>query len=128
MLNSSKSFIDQLKAQIDRKEEERKIRHRDDQLHQTDGFKDEPEEIIDEEELQLLRKMKQYKQEYREKFSVLKNVKGELAEAQMQTDVLKEKLISGFENWYLQEFDAPSGNGPNLYDQEFGRDQEELSS
>jgi len=55
-------------------------------------------------------------------------VKAELAEAQMQTDVLKEKLISGFENWYLQEFDAPSGNGPNLYDQEFGRDQEGLSS
>jgi len=45
--------------------------------------------------------MKQYKQEYREKFSVLKNVKGELSEAQMQTDVLKEKLISGYENWYL---------------------------
>lgn len=45
--------------------------------------------------------MKQFKQEYREKFSVLKNVKSELAEAQMQVDVLKEKLISGFENWYL---------------------------
>lgn len=51
MLNMSKNQIDQLKASIDRKEEERKIRHREDQLHQTDAFKDEPEEIIDEEEL-----------------------------------------------------------------------------
>ena len=115
MLNQSKGQIDGLKAQIDRKEEERKIRHKDDQLHQTDAFKDEPEEIIDEEELQLLRKMKQFKQEYREKFSVLKNIKGELSEAHMQTDVLKEKLISGYENWYLQEFDAPAGSGPNMY-------------
>ena len=46
----------------------------------------------------------------------------------MQTDVLKEKLISGFENWYLIEFDAPSGSGPNLYAQEFGADQEAMSS
>lgn len=72
--------------------------------------------------------MKQHKQEYREKFSVLKNVKAEVSEAHMQIDVLKEKLISGFENWYMQEFDAPAGNGPNLYAQEFGGEQEQMSS
>ena len=72
--------------------------------------------------------MKQHKQEYREKFSVLKNVKAELSDAQMQIDVLKEKLISGFENWYLQEFDAPAGTGAGLYAAEFGGDQEAASS
>jgi hypothetical protein len=36
---------------IDRKEEERKMRNREDQLQMTDAFNEDAEEIIDEEEL-----------------------------------------------------------------------------
>lgn len=51
------------------------MRNKEDQLHQTDAFNEDAEEIIDEEELQMLRKMKTLKTDYREKFQSLKNVK-----------------------------------------------------
>lgn len=102
-----------MKNALDRKEDERKMRHREEQnqMHQTDGFKEEPEEIIDEEELQMLRKMKQFKSEYREKFSQLKNAKGEYVNCQNEGDLMKERLVSSFEGWYLQEFDIPVQGG-----------------
>ena len=50
-LNVSKANIDQVKMRIDRKEEERKMRNREDQLQMTDAFNEDAEEIIDEEEL-----------------------------------------------------------------------------
>lgn len=50
-LNASKANIDQVKMRIDRKEEERKMRNREDQLQMTDAFNEDAEEIIDEEEL-----------------------------------------------------------------------------
>lgn len=50
-LNVSKANIDQVKMRIDRKEEERRMRNREDQLQMADAFNEDAEEIIDEEEL-----------------------------------------------------------------------------
>lgn len=93
-------------------------------MHATDAFKDEPEEIIDEEELHMLRKMKGFKGDYRDKFMLLKNAKGELAQFMMEADLMKERLVTSFESWYLQEFDVPVAGG-NLF---AGEDEAALSS
>ena len=80
MLNTNKGEIDNLKTRLDRKEEERKVRLRDEQLRQDDMFEEQADEIIDEEELVMLRKMKDLKKIYRDHFSDLKNCKSEFAE------------------------------------------------
>jgi glucose-6-phosphate 1-dehydrogenase len=69
---------------------------------------DEPEDIIDEEELVMLREMKDLKKEYRDMFSELKVYKQDHHDAQQQIDVLKEKLLIGFENWYRATFEHSS--------------------
>lgn len=54
-LNKTKQMIDLLKQKIDRKENERKLRFHNEQLKADDDFGEAPEEIIDEEELVMLR-------------------------------------------------------------------------
>ena len=68
-------MIDQLKQKIDRKENERKLRFHNEQLKADDDFAEAPEEIIDEEELVMLRQMKDLKKSYRDLFSDLKQFK-----------------------------------------------------
>jgi len=53
-------------------------------------FEEHAEEIIDEEELVMLRKMKDLKKIYRDNFAQLKNCKGEFSEGQRQIDTIKE--------------------------------------
>ena len=66
------------------------MRQREEQLRQDDMFEEQAEEIIDEEELVLLRKMKDLKKIYRDNFADLKNCKMEFAEGQKQIDMIKE--------------------------------------
>ena len=110
-LNVNKGEIDALKTRLDRKEEERKVRLRDEQLRNEDMFEEAVEEIIDEEELVMLRKMKDLKKMYRDSFASLKNCKMEYADGQRQIDATKEQLISAFEQWYQTEFDVPAHGG-----------------
>lgn len=114
-LNAKKAEIDALKTRLDRKEEERKVRLRDEQLKSDDMFEEQAEEIIDEEELVLLRKMKDLKKVYRDSFGELKNKKGEYAESQKSIDLIKEQLISAFEAWYAQEFESANASLENAY-------------
>ena len=71
-------------------------------------FEEQAEEIIDEEELVMLRKMKDLKKIYRDNFTLLKNAKTDHAENGRQIDMIKERLISAFEQWYATEFDVPA--------------------
>ena len=89
----------------------------DEQLRQDDMFAEQAEEIIDEEELVMLRKMKDLKKIYRDNFAELKNYKTEFAEGQRQIDTIKEQLISAFEEWYAIEFDVPAAGLDNTYNQ-----------
>ena len=57
-------------------------------------FEEANEEIIDEEELVMLRQMKDLKKTYRDNFAVLKNEKRDFSETQKQVDLLKEQLIA----------------------------------
>lgn len=53
----------------------------------------------------MLREMKDLKKEYRDMFADLKVYKQDHHDAQQQIDVLKEKLLIGFENWYRFTFE-----------------------
>ena len=54
----------------------------DEQLQQEEILEEAAEEIIDEEELVMLRAMKDLKKSYRDSFSVLKEEKRQYSEAQ----------------------------------------------
>ena len=77
-INALKKEIDSLKSKLDKKEEERKLSNG--QKNQIDFDDDDmpDEEIIDEEELVMLKDMKDLKRDYRDKYSQLKGVKQEL--------------------------------------------------
>ena len=81
-INKNKGEIDTLKEKLDRKEEERKVRMLDEQLQQEEILEEATEEIIDEEELVMLRAMKDLKKSYRYSFNVLKEEKRQYSEAQ----------------------------------------------
>jgi hypothetical protein len=110
-LNMIKQEIDKLKTRLDRKEEERKVKGHEMSMRPEDAF-DEPvhEEIIDEEELYLLKQMKDTKKQYRDCFAHLKEKKIDHANSQQQIDVLKEQLITAFEEWYAAEFETPAAH------------------
>lgn len=74
-----------------------------------DNFDDdvEQEEIIDEEELIMLREMKDLKRDYRDNFSKLKGLKSDINSLQNNINTCKEQMIIQFENWYADEFEAP---------------------
>jgi hypothetical protein len=69
-------------------------------MRRDNEFNDEPEEIIDEEELVLLREMKDLKKNYRDLFASLKTAKEDSHSAQQQIDLLKEQMLIQFESWY----------------------------
>ncbi len=54
----------------------------------------------------MLREMKDLKKIYRDLFADLKAHKEDHHDAQQQIDVLKEKLLIGFENWYSECFET----------------------
>ncbi len=66
------------------------------------------QEIIDEEELSLLQKMKELKKVYRTNFDSLKEAKAQVHYIQQSIDTLKQSLVSAFEEWFLQTFLDPA--------------------
>ena len=88
-INNIKKEIDSLNVKLEKKEEERKLNK---QKNQLDFDEDEmPEEdIIDEEELVMLKELKDLKREYRDNYSQLKGLKQELQNHQQNIDQQKE--------------------------------------
>lgn len=87
--------------------------------HMSDGFGDDDgngnEEIIDEEELMLLREMKDLKKSYRENFDKLKVLKTDIADMDQNITNSKQQLISSFEQWYLSEFEYDQNMNNDTY-------------
>jgi hypothetical protein len=105
--------MDKLKMRLDMKEDERKLHARqlknDLALDNFDDDGDMPrEDIIDEEELIMLREMKELKRDYRDNFSKLKGLKQEMASLTENIDKAKEQIIFLFESWYAETFENPS--------------------
>jgi len=66
---------------------------------------DETAVVIDEEELALLREMKDLKRGYREDFDRLKQAKLAIADAQTAIDQSKQQIVYDFERWYGEQFE-----------------------
>ena len=64
-----------------------------------------PQEIIDEEELALIQRMKEFKKVYRGNYDQLKDVKSQVFYIQQSIDSLKQSLVGAFEDWFTQNFD-----------------------
>ena len=113
-VNAIKSEIDQVKSFLDMKTEEKNKNALQQSLHpgitsHTDGFEEngaaEQAEIIDEDELQRLRELKELKKQYRENFLELKELQKEIRFTQQAIDSQKSKLINEFEEWYAETFE-----------------------
>lgn len=109
-INTCKSEIDRVKQKLDKKEEERRMQSRALRNEMAiDAFDDDEiqhEVIIDEEELVMLKEMKDLKRDYRDNFTKLKGLKQDLSNLQDNINSAKEQMIYRFENWYCEEFEA----------------------
>ncbi len=61
--------------------------------------------VIDEEELALLREMKDLKRSYRDQYEKLRQVKVAIQDAQSNVDNMKQQIVIDFERWYNEEFE-----------------------
>ena len=81
--NVSKKNIDVVKSELDKKQDERKesMQHQFNRPEDGDALDEEdaPQEIVDEEELTLMIRLKELKKTYRTSFINLKNKKGQLS-------------------------------------------------
>lgn len=93
IINSTKLEMDKVKERLDYKQDEKKAQMRED--FNSDAFGDDDntrgiEEIIDEEELMLLKEMKDLKKNYRENYDKLKNLKVDINDLQTNIDNMKQ--------------------------------------
>jgi len=113
MVNAVKREIDQVKAYLDRKTEEKNKNALTQQLSpgftsHTDGFvhdDDNGAEIIDEDELQRIRELKDLKKQYRYHYDEFKELQNEIRFTSQAIDNSKAKLINNFEEWYSETFE-----------------------
>ena len=66
--------------------------------------------VIDEEELMLLREMKDLKRSYRDAYEKLRHVKTQMSDTQNSIDGMKQQIVYEFEKWFGEEFDVPANN------------------
>lgn len=112
-INFTKNSIDSMNIRLEKKEDERKLQTKNmknEMAYEVFGEEDVPQEdIIDEEELIMLRELKDLKRDYRDNFGKLKSMKSDLNVLVMNVNTAKENLIVKFETWYREEFDIPVG-------------------
>ena len=121
--------MDKIKSRLDTKAEEKKAQLKSGGADFQQDFDDDGmgggngqiEEIIDEEELMLLKEMKDLKKNYRENFDKLKNLKVEVNDIQTNIDSMKQQLIYNFENWYAEEFEAGGGGEIQMDDSAYNQ-------
>lgn len=111
--NLAKKELDTIKSRLDQKEQDKRVTMRQDMM----GYEDEDmdgqpadgrgsaQDIIDEEELALIQRMKEMKRIYRDNFDKLRSVKGQVHYIQQSIEALKLQLVSAFEDWYTLTFD-----------------------
>ena len=68
------------------------------------------QEIIDEEELLLLQKMKELKKTYRNAYNELRSTKSQVNQLQGSIDQAKQQLVAQFEEWYDNNFETGAPN------------------
>ena len=71
---------------------------------------DGAQEIIDEEELLFLQKMKELKKNYRSAYSELRSTKSQVNQLQGSIDQAKQQMVAQFELWYDDNFESGPPN------------------
>ncbi len=71
--------------------------------------------MIDEEELSLLREMKDLKRSYRDTYEKLRQVKNQIVDSQNNIDNMKQQIVVDFERWYAEEFEVPAYGGDHTF-------------
>lgn len=110
-INQTKAELDNVQGRIAQKQDEKRA------ANQRGGvdFDDENEMfgtgtdnaiVIDEEELALLRELKDLKRGYRDQYEKLKQVKVGINDAQGNVDSMKQQIVLDFERWYSEEFES----------------------
>ncbi|KAJ3411524.1 Kinesin-like protein kif9 [Chytridiales sp. JEL 0842] len=109
-INEWKNNLDRIKAEIDGK---RKGKPENDSV----------DLIIDEEEYELLEKLKTLKHQYREQFETLKQTRLDIQYCTKLVDQCRQKLMSDFEQWYegiygsqIPDLDAINGQSEDVMD------------
>ena len=71
---------------------------------------DGAQEIIDEEELLFLQKMKELKKNYRSAYSESGSTKSQVNQLQGSIDQAKQQMVAQFEQWYDDNFESGPPN------------------
>lgn len=102
-LQDLKDQCNKAKAEIDRIKE--KIEAKNDNQNKNLELEEE-EDVIDEEEYNLIREVKEFKKAYKQAYDKLKNVKGDIYLINQNIDQLKQQLVTNFEVWYEENYDT----------------------
>lgn len=75
-----------------------------DALEKIRSSRAEDEEVIDEEEFEYIKKLKDLKKIYRSGFDQMKSLKEEINSISQSIEYAREKLVNEFEVWYEKKF------------------------
>ena len=112
-INVIKGEIDQAKTFLEGKAAKKQLEafHASKDPGFSTGFEDSPDprpEMIDEEELTVIKQLKDLKRNYRENFNAIKELKGAINYSQQAIDNSKQQLVRDFEIWYDETFEEPA--------------------
>jgi hypothetical protein len=108
-INATKQEMDRVQERLAQKQEEKRAANArgEDYGFDDEGAGHDEGLVIDEEELALLREMKDLKRSYRDTYDKLKHVKTNINDSQGNIDGMKQQIVVEFERWYSEEFEAP---------------------
>ncbi|XP_060585540.1 kinesin-like protein KIF9 isoform X1 [Ruditapes philippinarum] len=95
-INQTKVDIDKSRSKLDQLKEDRE------QAGPT--YNEDGDIVISEDEFLEIKRLKDLKQNYRNDFDELKNLKAEVQYCQRLVDQCRQRLIQEFDNWYAESF------------------------
>uniref|UniRef100_H3AQV5 Kinesin-like protein n=1 Tax=Latimeria chalumnae TaxID=7897 RepID=H3AQV5_LATCH len=104
-INNVKQEIDVAKQELEGKRQERE---------EQGEYMNDGEVVIDEEEFELIVKLKDLKSRYRSDYDTLRDLKSEILYCQQLVEQCRYRLLTEFEIWYNESFLIPEDIQANL--------------
>lgn len=98
-INNLKNEIDQEVVILEKKTEEK--------MKDGDFTTENGQVVIDEDEFQHVKKIKELKAKYRENYNELQNIKSEVTYCEKLVNQCRQRLLSEFDSWYAESFLGP---------------------
>ncbi|XP_033728379.1 kinesin-like protein KIF9 [Pecten maximus] len=114
ILNSKKQSYAELARQVNSnkieidKTRDRLERYRTEREDNGPQYNEEGDVIISEEEFFEIKRLKDFKLQYKNDFEELKNLKAEVQYCQKLVEQCRQRLVNEFDNWYSESFVGPS--------------------